>query len=97
MENKNLTIMVLIIAVVLVGIFIFLNMAPKKEPVIETPTTSTVTAPTTSTLIPPDIPLSEFQITACNAADRGGTCETRLPRLGLVSKEDCCKYLGKCC
>jgi hypothetical protein len=41
--------------------------------------------------------LSEFQITACNAAHRGGTCVTRLPKLNLVSAADCCKYLSKCC
>ncbi|MEA3254708.1 MAG: hypothetical protein U9Q22_02615, partial [Candidatus Altiarchaeota archaeon] len=60
------------------------------------PPSTTEAKPTLGTL-PSDIPLSRLQITACNAADRGGTCETRLPRLGLVSTGDCCKYLGKCC
>jgi hypothetical protein len=42
-------------------------------------------------------PLSDFQVTACNAADRSGTCKTKLPKLNLISQEDCCRYLGKCC
>ena len=41
--------------------------------------------------------LSDMQITACNAAHEAGTCDTRLAELGIVLKEDCCKYLGKCC
>lgn len=41
--------------------------------------------------------LSELQITACNSADEGGTCDTKLPRLGLVAKEECCELLGRCC
>jgi len=41
--------------------------------------------------------LSELQIDACNAADNGGTCDTRLVELGIVLKEDCCEVLGKCC
>ena len=46
---------------------------------------------------PEKITLSELQITACNAADQGGTCFTNLPKLDLVSPELCCKALGKCC
>jgi hypothetical protein len=42
-------------------------------------------------------PLSDFQVTACNAADRSGTCATKLPKLNLISPEECCGYLGKCC
>lgn len=41
--------------------------------------------------------LSEFQVTACNAADRGDTCRTKLPKLNLITPEECCRYLGKCC
>ena len=41
--------------------------------------------------------LSDFQITACNTAHVAKTCDTRLPELGIVLKEDCCKGLGKCC
>ena len=41
--------------------------------------------------------LSDFQITACNTAHEAKTCDTRLPELGIVLKEDCCKALGKCC
>ena len=41
--------------------------------------------------------LSELQIDACNSADAVHTCDTRLPEVGIVLKEDCCKSLGKCC
>lgn len=41
--------------------------------------------------------LSELQIAACNAADEARTCDTRLPEIGIVLKEDCCKALEKCC
>lgn len=41
--------------------------------------------------------LSEFQIEACNSADIAKTCDTRLPEVGVVLKEDCCEALGKCC
>ncbi len=41
--------------------------------------------------------LTDFQIEACNAADKAGTCDTKLKQLGIVSKEDCCNSLSKCC
>ena len=41
--------------------------------------------------------LSELQTVACEAADRGGTCDTKLADLGIVLKEGCCQVLGKCC
>lgn len=41
--------------------------------------------------------LSEFQVTACDSADIAGTCDTRLEELGVVTKEECCESLGKCC
>ena len=41
--------------------------------------------------------LSELQIEACNSADTAKTCDTRLPELGIVLKEECCEALGKCC
>ena len=41
--------------------------------------------------------LNDLQIQACNSADEAGTCETRLPEVGIVLSEDCCKALGKCC
>lgn len=41
--------------------------------------------------------LSELQIAACNSADEAKTCDTRLPEIGIVLKEDCCEALGKCC
>ena len=101
MENKNIAI-VLVVAVVLVGFFALTGLAPKEKPSI-TPTTRAEETPTT---VAPGItegsqetvPLSDLQVTACNAADKAQTCQTRLPKLvGLVAKEDCCKYLNKCC
>ena len=41
--------------------------------------------------------LSELQIAACGAADKGGTCDTKLASLGIVLQEECCQILGKCC
>ena len=41
--------------------------------------------------------LSELQITACNSADAGGTCDSKLPELELVTTSQCCEILGKCC
>ena len=43
------------------------------------------------------VQLSEIQITACNSADKGGTCDTKLASLNIVTKEQCCQALGKCC
>ena len=52
-------------------------------------------------LSPSDTPssgtLSDLQITACNAADEAGTCDSRLPEVGIVLSEECCERLGKCC
>ena len=45
----------------------------------------------------PEKSLSDMQVTACNTANEAYTCDTRLAELGIVSKEDCCKALGKCC
>lgn len=42
-------------------------------------------------------PLSELQTDACNNADLGGTCKSKLEELNIVPLGDCCKYLGKCC
>ena len=98
--DKNIAI-VLAVAVVLMGFFALDNLSPKKTPSM-TPTTlaeqTPTTAPTTMPQTTGDAPLSDLQVTACNAADRAQTCQTRLPKLvGLVTQEECCKYLGKCC
>ncbi len=97
--DKNIAI-VLVVAVVLVGFFALENMTPKGKPSI-TPTTRAGETPTTvatTATLGTENALSELQVTACNAADRAQTCQTRLPKLvGLVTKEDCCKYLNKCC
>jgi hypothetical protein len=99
MENKNIAI-VLVVAVVLIGFFALDNLGPKRT----TPITPTTRAEETQTTIAPiggvpdTVPLSDLQVTACNAADKAQTCQTRLPKLvGLVTKEDCCRYLQKCC
>jgi hypothetical protein len=99
--DKNIAI-VLVVAVVLMGFFALDNLTPKGTPSI-TPTTraeetQTTVATTPAEGTPENVPLSELQVTACNAADRAQTCQTRLPKLvGLVTKEDCCRYLKKCC
>ena len=41
--------------------------------------------------------VGELRETACNSADKAGTCETRLASLGFITKEDCCKTYLKCC
>ena len=41
--------------------------------------------------------LDEFQITACEAADKAGTCNTRLMDVSIVLPEECCNVLGRCC
>jgi hypothetical protein len=41
--------------------------------------------------------LSELQVSACNAANDGGTCDTKLEDLGIVTKSECCSKLNKCC
>ena len=40
--------------------------------------------------------LSDFQVAACIGADQYGTCN-RLPNLDLVTYEECCENLNKCC
>ena len=50
-----------------------------------------------TTTTPGSVPLSDMQKDACNSADTGHTCQTKLADLGVVSPDDCCKYLGKCC
>lgn len=41
--------------------------------------------------------IQELKATACNTADDAHTCDTRLPELGFVTKEDCCELFKKCC
>jgi len=41
--------------------------------------------------------VTELQKTACNSADKAGTCDTKLPRLGFITKEECCAQFEKCC
>ncbi len=37
--------------------------------------------------------LSELQVTACDGAERGHTCDTKLDDLGIVTKEQCCNVV----
>ena len=41
--------------------------------------------------------LSELRVVACEVADEAGTCDSRLPDLGIILQEECCQALGKCC
>lgn len=41
--------------------------------------------------------VTELQKTACSSADKAGTCDTKLPRLGFITKEECCAQFEKCC
>ena len=41
--------------------------------------------------------LNDLQIQACNTADEAGTCNSRLPEVGIVLAEECCQELGECC
>ena len=43
------------------------------------------------------VPLSDLQKVACDSADSGNTCKTKLVGLDIVSLDDCCKYVDKCC
>ncbi len=40
--------------------------------------------------------LDDFQTAACEAAQENNRCN-ELPDLGLVTAEECCKELNKCC
>jgi hypothetical protein len=87
--DKRLLIAAFVAAVVLVGITGVNIMKTKESPKI-------TTAPETTQ--PQEPMLKEEQVVACDAADRANTCQTKLPKLvGLVTMEDCCKHLGKCC
>ena len=45
----------------------------------------------------PQKTLSDLQTIACDAADKAGTCNSRLVDIGIVSPEQCCEILQKCC
>ncbi len=103
MVNKAVAAIAVIVAITAVWFFLFsgINQTPA-----QTETTSTKQAPDTTSQEQPETtttaeetgePLSDMQITACNAADKGKTCSTRLVKIGLVTKEECCKSLHKCC
>ena len=39
---------------------------------------------------------SDFKIKACSSADKHNSCN-KLDSLGLISPEECCSELSKCC
>ncbi|MFH1053791.1 MAG: alpha/beta fold hydrolase [Candidatus Woesearchaeota archaeon] len=41
--------------------------------------------------------VGDIQISACEYAEQGGTCFTRLEELGLITAEECCNETGYCC
>lgn len=87
MDNKKVAIALIILgALVIILLYGFVLKNDMKE-AIPADKNKNVTVPY----------LSDFQTTACNAADRGGTCRTKLPKLNLITPEECCRYLGKCC
>ena len=98
MEKRSI-IVVLLVSVLLMPLCT-VNKEVQKEATVTTAavdtavTTTSENEPATTTA---DMPLSELQIEACNNADLGGTCETKLQELNVVPLEDCCGYLGKCC
>jgi Na+-driven multidrug efflux pump len=53
--------------------------------------------PTSETVFEEKKDFSELQVTACIAAAHGGSCKTKLNRLGIVTEEECCKTIGECC
>jgi len=104
MEQRGIIVGFLILICGIVVLYVITNEKPPSEKLplftttsIEiTPTKEEITT-TTERKIPEEIPLSDLQITACEAANEGGTCFTRLNDLGLVSPEECCEYLKLCC
>lgn len=95
----------IVIGILLVSVLLLPLCTEKKEtPLEETITTITDETAVTTTLedqqpatTTAEMPLSELQVEACNNADQGGTCESKLQDLNVVPLADCCKYLGKCC
>lgn len=45
----------------------------------------------------PENAIDDLKMTACEEADKAGTCQTRLIEVGIVMPDECCKTLGKCC
>jgi hypothetical protein len=85
MDNKKIAVGTIIFGALVIILLYYIMLKNEMKGAAPTDKKGTIT------------PLSDFQVTACNAADRSGTCVTKLPKLNLISPEDCCKYLGKCC
>ena len=39
----------------------------------------------------------DLQISTCQYAEKGGTCDSRLETLGFLTPEECCEISGMCC
>jgi hypothetical protein len=87
MDNKQLGAFLVFAGLIVVGLSysFFLGRNPGSRPIAG------------QDRVKESIALSEFQITACEAADNYGACQTRLPKLKLVTADECCKNLDKCC
>ena len=94
----------IVISLLLISVFFFALCTENKGTAGNGITASTVsgtaavaTTSSSTTTTPGTVPLSDLQKSACNSADAGHTCQTKLADLGIVSPDDCCKYLDKCC
>jgi len=87
----------LIIGLLFVSLLSVSLCVENKQPTVNTHVTTQETTETTQNTAPVNNPLSDLQKEACNSADQGGTCYTKLAELDIVSAEDCCKYMAKCC
>jgi len=39
----------------------------------------------------------QIEYSACDSADQGGTCESKLPQLDIITANECCEKFDKCC
>ena len=98
--DTRLIIGLLMVSVLLLPLCTEKTETPLEKTITTAPDETTVTTVlekqqlTTTTA---EMPLSELQVEACNNAELGGTCESKLQELNVVQLADCCKYLGKCC
>ena len=107
MQSNSIAVIVAVMVIAAAGFFLYnsLNLGgstiiPGDSQTSTTETTETTAAEPTetpTTLDQANTPLGDMQIAACNAADKANTCKTRLAKLGVVTTEECCKYLQKCC
>jgi hypothetical protein len=82
---------IFIVTLFLLFTIFFLSACTSEESLKVTSTGSEISAPSDASN------LSNLQVTACNAAHEGKTCDTKLEDLGIVTKKECCSKLNKCC